>query len=374
MQFLDYAIAITFLTGSIWISAAALLFLGLGRIRKPSGTGKPRISVLVAARNEEHHIGNCLKALSNQDYPTDLWETIVIDDDSTDQTRIVAAEFADSIPGFTVLSAGKPSAGIAPKKNALITGIANSTGDIILITDADCEPPPGWISGIARHFSPEIDAVVGFSVMNNTGFAGRISRLDSFVNGVVSAGSIGMNRPVTAAGRNFAYRRKAWEQAGGFGDTARGASGDDDLLLQRIASSGGGVDFACDSTTHVPARGPDKLADWLRMKRRHLSAGKRYQPGFIILSAAMYIFQIGLILLVTLAALQLLSWIWVVPIWGIKLLMDGMTLLRGARLLEVKGWFISFLAAEVVTPFLFAILVPLALSGQIRWKGRLLNR
>ncbi len=373
MIFPEVVVIITVLAGVAWSSAVAALYVGLGRIGKPTRNDKPHVSVLIAVRNEESHIGKCLEALRKQDYPVDLREIIVIDDNSTDRTKTIAESYIDRILGLIVLPAGDPFKGIAPKKNAIINGIKHSTGEIILFTDADCEPRPAWISGIVRNFSNDVDAVAGYSPLYGSGLIGRICGFDGFVNGVISAGSIGLKRPVTVTGRNFAYRRTAWDRVGGFGSTAQGASGDDDLLLQRIASGGGVIAFATDVRTHVPAEGPESLADWLRMKRRHLSAGKRYHPALILLSALMYLFQIGLITVITLAALQLISWFWVLGIWGVKLIVDGMTLRRGARVLNEKNWSITFLIATILTPLIFTCLIPMSVFGRIRWKGRRLK-
>src|SRR5579859_4533020 len=120
-----------------------------------------RITVLVPARNEEENIGNCLQSLAAQSYPRGLFEVIVIDDHSTDDTAAIVKEFAVAGPlaGTTLARpladsavadaplavrylplAEEPRQGTltAHKKFAIETGVARATGELIVTTDADC--------------------------------------------------------------------------------------------------------------------------------------------------------------------------------------------------------------------------------------------
>lgn len=333
----------------------------------------PTISVLVAVRNEELNIRNLLEALQQQDYPRERWEAIIIDDSSTDGTAGIVSEYIASKLDFKIIAAGTPPAGVAPKKNALNKGLEIAAGDVILATDADCIPGPGWVSGMAWQFSSEADAIVGYSPLTGYGLAGALGSFDAFVNAVVSAGTIGLGHPTTAVGRNFGYRKSVWHDVGGFGSTAQGASGDDDLLLQRIAANGGKVVFSSEHSTVIQSTAKPTIAEWWRMKRRHLSAGKRYQPKLVLFSSALYLFQVGLLLITGLATFGKISPVHVFAIWGLKALVDWLALFRGAKLLRQRQWIVAFLAGEVISPILFTVLVPISLIGKVKWKGRTLD-
>ncbi|MDP8237593.1 MAG: glycosyltransferase [Candidatus Hatepunaea meridiana] len=365
---------LTVSTGIIWAIVTIALSIGLRLLKTVKDIAKPTVSVLIAARNEEDNIGNCLEALSKQDYPVHMRVILVIDDNSTDDTWKIANGFIGNIPGLKVIKAGKPAGNIAPKKNALITGIDATAGDVIITTDADCTPPTGWISSIAGLFEPDVQAVVGFSPLKGHGIAGAISRFDSLVNAVISAGALGLGKAASAVGRNFAYRRSAYDDAGGFGSSAIGASGDDDLLLQRIASKGGKIIFATDPNSFVPARGKDTIVDWLRMKRRHFSAGKRYSTDLIILGTLLYLFNPVLIASTILSIVGILDPVVIAAIWGAKLSVDGLALSRGARLFHTQSWIIPWIFAELISPFLLTVLIPASQIGKIRWKGRKLKK
>ncbi|MDP8228816.1 MAG: glycosyltransferase [Candidatus Electryoneaceae bacterium] len=379
-MFNDIIIWMTVLTGLIWIIAVGAIAIGLLRLRTSdrSGSSKgkdvPTVTVLIAARNEEGMIERCLKSLAGQDYPSEQVEIVVINDHSTDRTADIARGFIGKMPNLRVIDADDPPDGWAPKKNALLNGIRATSGDIILTTDADCIPPTGWISGIVGYFESEVDAVVGWSPLKGDGLIGGIVRFDGLINGVVSAGTIGLGFPTTAVGRNFAYRRSVWDRVGGFGETASGASGDDDLLLQRIAANQGNVRFSTDPATFVRADGQRSLSGWLRMKRRHLSAGTKYRPGLMAFSTALYLFNVTLIAGIILGLTGQSSW-WIPGmVWSGKLLVDGLALMIGSKRMLVRGWLIGWVIGEVVTPLLITLLIPASLIGRVRWKGRDLKR
>jgi len=372
MTIAEVSIIISIATGLIWALTVLALAFGFRRLKSTTTDSCPTVTVLVAARNEEQSIAACLDALIAQDYPSDLLEIVVINDRSTDRTAEIVTEYEKH--GVRLIEADPPSGKIAPKKNALMTGIRQTSGDIIITTDADCTPPKGWIGGIVKQFSPDVDAVVGFSPLHGDGLVGAICRFDGFINAVVSAGTIGLNYPTTAVGRNFAYRRSAWENAEGFGDTAEGASGDDDLLLQRISAKGGKVAFSTDPDTFVPATSQNSISDWLRMKRRHLSAGTRYKTDMIALSNSLYLFNLMLLvcLYLTLTG-QLAGWT-TASFWGTKALFDYITLSSGAQKLNVVNWQLSWLIGEIISPILIVAVVPLSLIGRVTRKDRELKR
>lgn len=350
------------------------IWIGLNRLdHSTQESSTQTVSVIVAARNEADNIHLTLNALSQQIYPSPYSEFILVDDNSTDNTLDISTKFINLIPNSKIIKAETPTQGVSPKKSALSKGISESINEIILLTDADCEPSKFWIQGIVNEFEPDVSAVVGFSPLTGTGIIGSICRLDSLVNAAVAAGTIGMSNPVTSTGRNFAYRKSVWDSLGGFGDLNSAASGDDDLLLQKISSYNGKVRFCLNPETFVKSKGKQSLQAWWNMKRRHISAGKRYKPMFVIVSSVLYFSQLFIIIALSLSIAGVLSPFSIILIWGAKVFFDWITLHKAAYLLKVKNWLLSFLIAEVITPFLFTVLVPAALFRKIGWKGRKLS-
>src|SRR5665647_1425539 len=117
----------------IYSTGIFVLWLILQRKRdadQPAAPGKTRISVVVAARNEEKTIVTLLKSLAKQDYPEDLLEVIIVNDNSTDRTPIVVSEFIAEHrrdPGINIKLIYNPFQG---KKSAVRHGIDKSAGEL----------------------------------------------------------------------------------------------------------------------------------------------------------------------------------------------------------------------------------------------------
>ena len=111
-----------------------------------------RVTIIIPTKNEEKHIGNCLKSIYAQDYPRKLLQVIVIDNDSTDKTLEIAKDLgAEAVP--TKLLNEEIKRSYAIKKLA--------KGEIIGMVDADNYLPPQkkWLKNMIKPFDdPEIAA------------------------------------------------------------------------------------------------------------------------------------------------------------------------------------------------------------------------
>ena len=110
------------------------------------------ISIIIPAYNAENSIGKCLEALEKQSIDRSLYEVIVVDDGSEDNTANVAADLDCKI-------ISQKQGGPAKARNS---GVYESSGDIILFTDSDCEPDEQWIEQMVKPFeNPEVIGVKG---------------------------------------------------------------------------------------------------------------------------------------------------------------------------------------------------------------------
>jgi glycosyltransferase involved in cell wall biosynthesis len=110
--------------------------------------GRPEVSVIVPARNEEACLGACLQSLISQNDAAQngtAFEIIVVDDHSTDRTREIASSFSG--PLVRVIEAGALPAGWSGKNNAVTAGSKAARGDWFLFTDADTIHLPGSLTG-----------------------------------------------------------------------------------------------------------------------------------------------------------------------------------------------------------------------------------
>jgi glycosyltransferase involved in cell wall biosynthesis len=98
---------------------------------------KPFVSVVIPAYNEEVYIKRCLDSVLKQDYGSDNYEVLVVDNNSADKTSMVIREF----PGVKYLFKEKGPVGAVRN-----FGVEKSRGEIIAFLDSDCIAPSNWIS------------------------------------------------------------------------------------------------------------------------------------------------------------------------------------------------------------------------------------
>ncbi|MGV8106489.1 MAG: glycosyltransferase [Nitrososphaerota archaeon] len=96
---------------------------------------KPKVSIIVPARNEERIISKCLQSLLSQDY--DNYEVIAIDDSSTDKTLSIISELAKKNPRLILVKSPPRPDDWVGKNWACFQGYQKSSGEILLFTDAD---------------------------------------------------------------------------------------------------------------------------------------------------------------------------------------------------------------------------------------------
>jgi GT2 family glycosyltransferase len=197
----------------------------------------PFVSVVVPTWNRAAMLEHALGSLTSQNYPSDRYEIIVVDDGSTDATSEIANRFASSSTAPRIEWVQTPHRGLNAARNA---GIAAAAGDPICFVDDDVEAPDAWlasvVSGALRH--PQAGCLGGPVRMRLEGktprFCGRESLEEEFDAGAE-------DREVRAVwGCNLAVKRSAVQEVGMFDDRLAG-SGDEEEWERRLQKAGGKV-------------------------------------------------------------------------------------------------------------------------------------
>ncbi len=115
----------------------------------------PYVSLLVAAKNEEHVIGTIVESLLHIDYPPSRCDLWIIDDYSTDQTPQILDELAQRYPRLNVIHRGPDAVG--GKSGALNLVWPQTKGDILAVFDADAHVS----QDLLRHVVPMFDSDKG---------------------------------------------------------------------------------------------------------------------------------------------------------------------------------------------------------------------
>ncbi len=328
----------------------------------------------MAARNEEHNLPALLPALLAQDYPHDKLEIVLVDDRSEDETWTILSNAAAHHQHVKALRIADRLPNYAPKKRALDAGIRSATGKIILLTDADCLPPPSWTRAIVQYYRDDIDVVAGYSPYvfqaQTPQFLRGMLSLDCFAFAAVAAASAGWGQPLTPTGTNLSYRRQTYFAVGGFEPIKQWVSGDDDLFICHLAErTNTNVAYALDPRAYVPTIAPTSWRQFWHQRVRFGSKGRHHRPSVTLGIVAVYLLNVGIAAGAILAPAFFPSlFVSLLSVWGVKSVMEFLFLASAARAFGETSLLKYFLPTAIVHPFYIALFGLLGLFGSYRWK------
>jgi len=257
-----------------------IFYLGLRNRDKNSGNlRKKTVSVVVAARNEEKNIARLLTVLLNQDYPPEMFEIIIADDDSQDETKQIVKRFSEKWENIKLVEVKDREKAISPKKNALGQAIAIAKGEIIVTTDADCLVGKNWLKAMTSAFDEKTVMVAGFSQTNVRNWktekaVRKFEHFDFLVLFFAAAGAISKGKYFSCSGQNLAYRRDAFEKVGGFEQIKHLVSGDDVNLMQLMRKLKRKIKFCYSPHGFAITKPIDSWRDFFNQRSRWASNSK----------------------------------------------------------------------------------------------------
>lgn len=176
----------------------------------------PSVSVLLAVRNEEAVILNCLQALAALDYPKDKIEILIGNDASEDESVALIQDFIRNKAQFRLYHIAPPQGHLLGKANVLAQLAAQAQGTFCLLTDADIEVPPSWAKALCAAASSGTGICTGFTFIKGSGLLAQLQALDWAQALATMAVFAHWGRPVTAMGNNMLFRREAYQAVGGY--------------------------------------------------------------------------------------------------------------------------------------------------------------
>jgi cellulose synthase/poly-beta-1,6-N-acetylglucosamine synthase-like glycosyltransferase len=333
------------------------------------GEKLPRVSVIVPIHNESLRMEGLLKTLGVQDYREA--EFVFIDDRSSDDSAAMIAGFVKGRPLARIVSL-KENPGPNRQQFALEKGIAVSSGEFILFTDADCEIAPGWIGAMVRRMSDKrVGAAIGpvFKKSGGKGFFHLYQCFEHAVRYMYLAASTGLGAAGGGFGNNLILRRECLDAVGGY-EKVPPSPTEDAALVARIRSySDYKVRAAVGADVHVFTRGEKSWKALINQTLRWNNGGlfspdlsTRLNFGFL-----MVIISVGIL---AIPALPFFPLLWPLPV-AVIVSMTFNTIatmgLFGASLPR-KG--AAYILQLVFTPMYFTFLTILGFCGvKSDWKG-----
>lgn len=211
------------LTGLLSVQLLRILFAKPKRAPKPLSEEDlaewPYVSLLVAAKNEEAVISKLVKNICTLDYPTNSYELLVIDDNSTDKTPLLLEQLVQEYQQLKVIRRG-PDAG-GGKSGALNAAIPFVKGKILGVFDADAQVTPDLLRKVVPLFlREEVGAVQVRKAIANAGlnFWTKGQSAEMVVDGFFQEQRIAIGGIGELRGNGQFVRMNALEECGGWNE------------------------------------------------------------------------------------------------------------------------------------------------------------
>ncbi|MGV8877615.1 MAG: glycosyltransferase family 2 protein [Sphingobacteriaceae bacterium] len=366
-----------FLTG-FYFGILVYFFRGWKRLSNVPFQPQPyhtKVSILIAARNEAARIHLTINDILAQKYPEPLFELIVVDDHSTDFTADIIRGYENK--GVRLLQLNESEPLNSYKKKALSEAMKIASGDLIVATDADCRMGTNWLPAIVGFYENNdllmISSPVAF--FEEKSLFERLQTLEfSFLIGI-GAASIGNGKASTCNGANLAYRKSTFYEVGGFRGIDELASGDDELLLQKVAEKySNKIGFLKQREAIVYTHAKPDLKELMQQRRRWASKSTKYKDKkVIILAVFIWLFNVSILINLILGfcnyhymGLFLLQML-------VKYLLEIVFLFPILSFLKRK---VLILFVLLLSPLHVIYLIYVGIIGnnrKYRWKGRLVK-
>jgi len=256
-----------------------------------------KVSIIVAARDEEANITKTIDDLVAQQYPKVLTEIIIIDDHSTDRTAEIVLSYADR--NVKLIKLNEDRALNSYKKKAIQTAIGTCSGDLIITTDADCRMGADWLATIVNLYEQKNYKMISSPVayFQEKSFFERLQSLEFLYLIGLGASTIGNKEPSTCNGANLAYEKATFYEVGGFQGIDDLASGDDELLLHKIAAKyPDQIGFLKNREAIVYTHAKETLGAFIQQRKRWASKSTRYKnKAIIVLGVLIWIFNLTIL-------------------------------------------------------------------------------
>jgi len=335
-----------------------------------------RVTVVVPVRNEEKNILNLLGNLRDQQYNKDLFEVIVVDDHSTDNTLKLINGFSMSNLRVIALK-DDPALADASRTNKKIgieKAVHAANGTLIMTTDADCHPGSNWIKTTVAYYEEHNPVMIAgmVSYFHDTSFLGKFQTLDFLSLVGIAAASIQNGFYNLCNGANLAYTKAAFLEVDGFRQIDHIPSGDDMMLMHKMAKKfGDKIAYLKNKDSIVYTSTEKDFVTFWNQRVRWTSKSTHYEDKRITGILA-FVYLVNLLIVLNLAIgifyppmLKLAMWMFLA-----KLCIDTLFTYAVTKFFRRENLLWLFLPMQAVHVLYIILIAPAGVFGKYNWKGR----
>ena len=331
--------------------------------------------MILPVRNETENIIQCLEKIYKQNYPAELFEIIVVDDSSTDNTIELVGDFINKNSSIKITLIELSKLNLSSKKQAIAEAVKVAEGDIIVTTDADCIMQPYWLKTIAEFYEkhkPEM--IIGpVCFYNEKNIFQKMQSLE-FLSLISSgAASSHMGIPTMCNGANLAYEKNAFIKVKGFDENNNYTSGDDIFLMHKIKNTlKGKIAFIKSYNALVQTKPQPTLNSFLNQRKRWVSKSFGYSDFPTIITALIVLLNNFSILLTWIFAIFFLDFFKIfLFVFTLKLIVDFPILMGITSFVKKKKLMYIYIPLQIIYPIYILITGINGLFGNFEWKERM---
>ena len=329
-------------------------------------TPKTKFSIIIPFRNEAENLPVLLESLSKLNYPVELFEVILVDDESEEKFIIPSLKFKVSVVNNVRFSN-------SPKKDAIGTAMQIVNSDWIITTDADCTVNTNWLLTLDNYIQlHDVEMIAGAVTYDcNNSFLHHFQQLDLASLQGATIGSFGIDKAFMCNGANFAYTKSFFTKLNGFNGNDKIASGDDVFLLQKAVAKLPEKVHYLKSKNNIVLTKP--LNDWKSLfyqRVRWASKTSSYQSTFGKgLGVLVFGGNLSWILVLCSLFLGLAAFQNVFLFFAFKFTVDTILIYKtNCFLTKTKMQYL--ILSSVFYPFFSTSVALYSLFGKYEWKGR----
>ena len=353
----------------LYCLAIAFLIYGFTKINSFEYTGlkpKNKFSIIVPFRNEAKNLPILLNSFSKLNYPMELFEVLLVDDESEEAFDVPSLKFKVSVIKNERISN-------SPKKDAIVSAMHQLTTDWIITTDADCTVHENWLltldNYIQLHSVSMIAGAVTYDCQDS--FLHHFQQLDLASLQGATIGSFGIQKAFMCNGANLAYTKTLFQELNGFEGNDKIASGDDVFLLQKaVAKSPEKVHYLKSENTIVTTKPLNSWRSVFYQRVRWASKTSSYQSSFgKALGLLVFAGNLCWLLVYGCWLLGLTAFQNVILLFIVKFTVDRILIKKTNRFLT-KTKTHSLIISSLWYPFFSVSVALYSLFGKYEWKGR----
>jgi len=360
----------------IYVITIAQLIAGFDRVKKFEAIAKTPatfFSIVVPFRNESGNLPQLLDSIGSLNYPIALFEIILVDDFSEDDSVRQVYNWRMENGSFQTTLLENIRLSNSPKKDAISRAVPIVQQQWLVTTDADCIVSKDWLLTFDQYIQEhDVAMIVGGVVYNcKKSFLHHFQQLDLMSLQGATIGSFGMGLGFMCNGANLCYTKSLFKELHGFAGNDKIASGDDVFLLQKaMRKYPEKVHFLKSKDSIVQTKPESSWANLFNQRVRWASKTSSYQSVFgKDLAVIVFAGNLTIVLAACLFMLQLVSWMILVFLFILKFVTDYVLLYKTNRFLRKKRMH-YLLLSSMLYPFFCVTVAVYSWFGNYEWKNR----